>query len=89
MLRDHLADGERFGRADVLVANAGFGVLDRIADAPIEDLQAMIDVNLIGTIRCVKALLPSMLQHRSGQAAMHPLRGNCRSGIHTHPAALR
>ena len=61
---------ERFGRADVLVANAGFGVLDRIADAPIEDLQAMIDVNLIGTIRCVKALLPSMLQQRSGQVVI-------------------
>ena len=58
---------ERFGRADVLVANAGFGVLDRIADAPIEDLQEMIDVNLIGAIRCIKAVLPSMLQRRSGQ----------------------
>src|SRR6188508_1818890 len=32
----------RFGRADVLVANAGFGVFERVADAPIEDLQKMI-----------------------------------------------
>ena len=61
---------ERFGRADVLVANAGFGVLERIADAPIEDLQEMIAVNLIGTTRCVKALLPSMLQRRSGQVVI-------------------
>jgi uncharacterized protein len=58
---------ERFGRADVLVANAGFGVLDRIADAPLEDLREMIELNLIGTTRCVKALLPGMLQRRSGQ----------------------
>jgi uncharacterized protein len=61
---------DRFGRADVLVANAGFGVLDRIANAPIEDLQEMIEVNLIGTTRCVKALLPSMLQRGSGQVVI-------------------
>jgi short-subunit dehydrogenase len=58
---------ERFGHVDALVANAGFGVLERIADAPIEDLQEMIAVNLIGTTRCIKALLPNMLQRRSGQ----------------------
>jgi short-subunit dehydrogenase len=58
---------DRFGRADVLVANAGFGVLDRIVDAPLEDLQEMIAVNLIGTTRCIKAFLPGMLQRRSGQ----------------------
>jgi short-subunit dehydrogenase len=61
---------DRFGRADVLVANAGFGVLDRIAEAPIGDLQEMIEVNLIGTIRCVKALLPGMLERRSGQVVI-------------------
>jgi short-subunit dehydrogenase len=58
---------ERFGRADVLVANAGFGTLGRIADAPLEDLREMVELNLIGATRCVKALLPSMLQRRSGQ----------------------
>ena len=58
---------DRCGRADVLVANAGFGVLDRIADAPIDDLREMVEVNLIGTARCIKALLPDMLQRRSGQ----------------------
>jgi short-subunit dehydrogenase len=61
---------DRFGRADVLVANAGFGVLDRIVDAPIEDLQEMIAINLIGTTRCVKAFLPGMLQRRSGQVVI-------------------
>jgi short-subunit dehydrogenase len=61
---------DRYGRADVLVANAGFGMLDRIADAPIEDLREMIEVNLIGTTRCIKALLPSMLQRRSGQVVI-------------------
>ena len=43
----------------MLVANAGFGVLDRIADARLEDLREMVDVNLLGTARCIKALLPT------------------------------
>ena len=57
----------RFGRADVLVNNAGFGIMDRIVDAPLDDLQAMMDVNLYGAVRCAKAFLPHMLARRSGQ----------------------
>jgi len=58
---------DRFGRADVLVNNAGFGVFDRFAEARLEDLQEMIDVNLCGTTRCTQAFLPGMLRRRSGQ----------------------
>jgi short-subunit dehydrogenase len=58
---------ERFGQADVLVNNAGFGILDRLTDAPLADLQEMIDVNLYGTTRCTQAFLPYMLGRRSGQ----------------------
>jgi short-subunit dehydrogenase len=56
-----------FGHADVLVNNAGFGIMDRIVDAPLADLQAMMDVNMYGTARCTKAFLPHMLARRSGQ----------------------
>jgi short-subunit dehydrogenase len=61
---------EHFGRADVLVANAGFGVLDRLADAALEDLREMLDANVVGAARCVKALLPDMLRRRSGQVVI-------------------
>jgi short-subunit dehydrogenase len=56
---------ERFGRADVLVNNAGFGVLDRLADARLDDFQEMIEVNLFGAVRCTQAFLPHMLARRS------------------------
>lgn len=64
------ATTERFGPADVLIANAGFGIFDRVADAPLGDLQAMLDVNLIGTVSCIKAFLPAMLQRRSGHVVV-------------------
>jgi hypothetical protein len=56
----------RFGHADVLVSNAGFGILDSMADARLADLQEMIEVNLCGTVRCIQAFLPHMLARRSG-----------------------
>jgi short-subunit dehydrogenase len=52
------------------VANAGFGVLDRIADASLDDLREMLDANVVGAARCVKALLPDMLRRRSGQVVI-------------------
>lgn len=57
----------QFGRADVLVANAGFGVLDAVADARLPDLEEMVAVNLYGVVRTVQAFLPDMLARRSGQ----------------------
>lgn len=49
-------------RLDVLVNNAGgaFG-LDPVATADIEDWRAMYEVNVIGTLRVVQALLPSLV----------------------------
>jgi uncharacterized protein len=61
---------DRFGRADVLVNNAGFGTLDRIVDARLADLREMIEVNLEGTVRCTQAFLPHMLARRSGQVVI-------------------
>ena len=55
-----------FGRVDILFANAGQFVQGAIAEVDVERLVAQIDTNLTGVVRCIKAVLPSMLAQRSG-----------------------
>jgi NADP-dependent 3-hydroxy acid dehydrogenase YdfG len=57
---------ERFGRLDILVANAGVGAYGTFLDLSPDHLEEMIDVNLKGTIYAVRAALPHLLE--SGEA---------------------
>ena len=57
---------ERFGRLDILVANAGVGAYGPFLDLPPDHLDEMIDVNVKGTIYAVRAALPHLLE--SGEA---------------------
>jgi short-subunit dehydrogenase len=57
---------ETAGAIDVLVNNAGFAIFDSVADAKTIDLRAMMDTNYFGTVNCTKAVLPAMLERRSG-----------------------
>jgi NAD(P)-dependent dehydrogenase (short-subunit alcohol dehydrogenase family) len=57
---------ERFGRLDILVANAGVGAYGPFLDLSREHLDEMIDVNLKGTLYAVRAALPHLVE--SGQA---------------------
>jgi NAD(P)-dependent dehydrogenase (short-subunit alcohol dehydrogenase family) len=52
---------ERFGRLDVVVANAGVGAYGPFLDVTQEFLDEMIDVNLKGTLYAIRAALPHML----------------------------
>ena len=53
---------ERFGRLDILVANAGVGAYGPFLDLSREFADEMIDVNLKGTIWAVRAALPHLLE---------------------------
>jgi 3-oxoacyl-[acyl-carrier protein] reductase len=53
---------ERFGRLDILVANAGVGAYGPFLDLTPEFLDEMIDVNLKGTLYAVRAALPHLLE---------------------------
>jgi NAD(P)-dependent dehydrogenase (short-subunit alcohol dehydrogenase family) len=53
---------ERFGRLDIVVANAGVGAYGPFLDLPVDFLEEMLDVNLRGTIYAVRAALPHLLE---------------------------
>lgn len=57
---------KKFGRIDVLVNNAGFGLNDSVEKMNVADLRAMFDTNLFGTIECIQAVAPIMRQHGGG-----------------------
>ncbi|HXW47730.1 MAG TPA: SDR family oxidoreductase [Streptosporangiaceae bacterium] len=54
-------------RCDVLVANAGGAIgADYVADSSPDDWQAMYDVNVLGTLHVVQALLPKLIASGAG-----------------------
>lgn len=57
---------KKFGRIDVLVNNAGFGLNDSVEKMNIADLRALFDTNLFGTIECIQAVVPIMRQQGGG-----------------------
>ena len=56
----------RFGRIDVLVNNAGFSQMAAIEELEDDALQAMLDVNVLGTVRMLRAVAPVMRAQGSG-----------------------
>ncbi|MCR8629758.1 SDR family NAD(P)-dependent oxidoreductase [Paenibacillus radicis (ex Xue et al. 2023)] len=57
---------DRFGRIDILINNAGYGVFETFTEASLDEIEGMMDVNYMGTVRCTKAVLPHMLKARNG-----------------------
>ena len=57
---------EGFGRLDVVVANAGVGAYGSFVDLDPERLEAMIDVNLKGTIYTAAATVPHLIAAGEG-----------------------
>ena len=56
----------KFGRIDVLVNNAGISNPKPFLETSNADWDEAIDVNLMGVVFCMRAVLPSMLQRGSG-----------------------
>jgi NADP-dependent 3-hydroxy acid dehydrogenase YdfG len=57
---------ERYGKLDVLVSNAGIGLLSALDALRVEDWEEMIDVNLKGVLYGIAAALPVFRQQGFG-----------------------
>jgi short-subunit dehydrogenase len=55
-----------FGRIDIFVNNAGFGLNDAVADMDMAEFRRMFDTNLFGAVECMQAVIPTMRQQGGG-----------------------
>lgn len=55
---------ERYGRLDMTVANAGFGVVGTIETLEVEDYRRQFETNVFGVLETVKACLPELHKTR-------------------------
>lgn len=57
---------QKFGRIDVLVNNAGYGVLGAVEETPMDALRRMFEVNVFGLYALTQAVLPQMRKQGGG-----------------------
>jgi NAD(P)-dependent dehydrogenase (short-subunit alcohol dehydrogenase family) len=55
---------ERFGGIDVAMANEGVAAASLVRDATPEAIELVLDINLIGAVRTLRACLPHVLERR-------------------------
>lgn len=70
----------RFGRIDVLVNNAGFGLLGAVEESSDADVRRMYDTNVFGLLNVTRAVLPTLRAQRAGHVINLSSLGGYRSG---------
>lgn len=70
---------ERFGRIDVLVNNAGFGLLGAVEEASDAETRRLYETNVFGLLNVTRAVLPSMRARRAGHVINFSSIGGYRS----------
>lgn len=55
---------ENLGIPDILVLNAGVGIKESLIEGDPEKWQQVIDTNIMGALRCIRAFVPQMLKRK-------------------------
>jgi NAD(P)-dependent dehydrogenase (short-subunit alcohol dehydrogenase family) len=72
---------ERFGRLDVVINNAGYGLFGTIEEVSESEARAQIETNLFGALWVTQAALPFMRAQRSG----HIIQVSSIGGVNAFP----
>lgn len=62
-----VAEAEKAGKIDVLVNNAGYGLVGAVEEASLDELRAQFETNVVGPLAMLKAVLPAMRARRTGR----------------------
>lgn len=58
---------DRFGKIDILLNNAGFGLMGAVEEASAAEVEAVYRTNVFGLLTVTRAVLPHMRKARSGR----------------------
>jgi NAD(P)-dependent dehydrogenase (short-subunit alcohol dehydrogenase family) len=58
---------DRFGQIDILLNNAGFGLMGAVEEASAAEVEAVYRTNVFGVLSVIRAVLPHMRKARSGR----------------------
>ncbi|ELR69137.1 3-oxoacyl-[acyl-carrier protein] reductase [Fulvivirga imtechensis AK7] len=56
----------KYGVPDVLISNAGQGIHEKLAEGDPEKWKRVMDINVVGALRFVRAFLPEMIGNKTG-----------------------
>ncbi|SOC79498.1 NADP-dependent 3-hydroxy acid dehydrogenase YdfG [Salinimicrobium sediminis] len=57
---------ENFGHPDYLILNAGRGISEKLTEGDPEKWKEILDINVMGALRCIRAFTPNMLSEEKG-----------------------
>ena len=57
---------DRFGRVDILLANAGIWIRGQFAEGDLDVYSTLLKINVDGVLRCVHAVIPQMKKQGNG-----------------------
>lgn len=77
---------QKFGQIDVLVNNAGYGLLSAVEEATADEVRKNFETNVFGLLNVTRAVLPHMRKKRSGHiinfSSVGGLSGNIGWGVY-------